>query len=308
MVEALVVIRFIHFAAAMAAFGIGAFRLYAFAGATIAVDAPARAELDAMLVRTTAVAAFLALLSALAIVPCVAAEMTGSNAVAFDPITEKAVLFDTDFGHIWCWHVGFAVVLVALCALPRRRWQPGAATFAALLLLASLGLTGHAAMDMGGGFGHEINQMAHLTAAGLWLGGLAPLGLLLRRAVRPESTAFVPLARAVLPHFSQIGYAAVALSMVTGTVNSIMLVGSFRALVSTPYGRLLSVKIVLFVAMVGLALVNRFRLMPRLSGPEAAIVPLRTLCRSVAAEQALGLAVLAVVAVLGTWPPANMAM
>jgi putative copper resistance protein D len=62
--------------------------------------------------------------------------------------------------------------------------------------------------------------------------------------------------------------------------------------------------------MVGMAFVNRFRLVPRLSGPSAAIVPLRSLYRSVALEQALGLAILAVVAVLGTWPPAigDMAM
>jgi putative copper resistance protein D len=87
-----------------------------------------------------------------------------------------------------------------------------------------------------------------------------------------------------------------------------MLVGSFGALVTTPYGRLLAAKIALFLVMIGLALVNRFRLMPRLSASEAATAPLRTLARSVLAEQAIGLAILAVVAVLGTWPPANMAM
>jgi len=308
MTEAWIVTRFVHFAAMMAAFGIGAFRIYAFAGGTIPAGAPARVALDVALVRVGVIAAVVALLSALAIVPFTAAEMTGSNALAFDPATWHAVLLDTEFGAVWCWHLGFAVVLAVLYALPRWRWQPGAATLAALLLLASLVLTGHAAIDMGGGFGHEINQMAHLTAAGLWLGGLVPLGLLLRRAGRPEGAAYVPLARVALPHFSQIGYVAVALLVITGTVNSIMLVGSFRALIATPYGRLLSVKITLFIAMVGLALVNRLRLMPRLSGPEAAIVPLRTLCRSVATEQALGLAILAVVAVLGTWPPANMAM
>jgi putative copper resistance protein D len=87
-----------------------------------------------------------------------------------------------------------------------------------------------------------------------------------------------------------------------------MLVGSFEAFAATPYGRLLAVKIALFLAMVGLALGNRFRLMPRLRGPQDAAVPLRTLARSVLAEQAIGLAILAVVSVLGTWPPANMAM
>jgi copper resistance protein D len=310
MAEALVAIRFVHFATAMTAFGIGAFRLYAFAGAATAADAPVRAGLDALLARTTTLAAIVLLISALAIVPCVAAEMTGSAAASFDPSTVDAVLFDTAFGQVWCWHVGFAAVLAVLSAMPRRRWQAGAATLAALLTLVSLGWVGHAAMDMGGGTAHEINQMAHLTGAGLWLGGLVPLGMLLRRAVRPDGAAYVPLARTALPHFSQIGYVAVALIALTGTVNSIMLVGSFPALIDTPYGRLLMVKIALFLAMVGLALINRFRLVPRLSGSGQAIVPLRALYRSVIAEQALGLAILAVVAVLGTWPPAtgDMAM
>jgi putative copper resistance protein D len=118
----------------------------------------------------------------------------------------------------------------------------------------------------------------------------------------------VPLARVALPHFSQIGYAAVGLLAITGIINSIMLIGSFGAFATTPYGRLLAVKIILFLMMVGLALINRIRLMPRLRGKEPSIVPLRTLSLSVLAEQAIGLAILAVVSLLGTWPPANMAM
>ena len=301
--EAWVAARFVHFAAAIAAFGLGAFRLYAFAGEP-AGEAPARAVFDALLVRITAVAALLALASAVAIIPFIAAEMAGSDTAALDPATWHVVLGDTQFGHVWCWHLGFAVVLVALCFVSANPWQVAASTLAALALLASLGLTGHAAMDMDGGVNHEINQMAHLTAAGLWIGGLLPLGLLLRRAVSPGSSAYIPLARAALPHFSLVGYVAVALLVLTGAVNSVMLVGSFHAMVATPYGRLLSVKIALFTAMIGLALVNRFRLLPQLRQSENPVVPLRALCRSVIAEQAIGLAILAVVSVLGTWPPA----
>jgi copper resistance protein D len=304
MAEAWVAARFIHFVAAMAAFGIGAFRLYAFAGDAVAEQTPAHAALDGLFVRLTAIAGSVALLSAAAIIPFTAAEMAGSTAAAFDPATWHAVLFATEFGHVWCWRLGFAVILTALCFLPAGKWQIRAATLAALLLLASLGLVGHAAMDMGGGVIHEINQMAHLTAGGLWLGGLVPLGLLLRRAVGPDGRAYAPLARTALPHFSQIGYAAVALLVVTGSVNGVMLVGSFDALGTTPYGRLLLVKIVLFIAMVALALINRFRLLPRLRGPASADASLRSLFWSVIAEQALGILILVVVAVLGTWPPA----
>jgi putative copper resistance protein D len=309
MTEAWIATRFVQFAATMAAFGIGAFRLYAFAGVTReAVGMPARASLDATFVRLTRLASLIAFLSALAIIPFIAAEMTGSDAAALDPGTWHAVLLATEFGHVWCWHLAFAAALLALSAVQAGRGQAGAAALAALLVLASLGLTGHAAMDMGGGPTHEINQMAHLIAGGLWLGGLVPLGVLLRRAVRPDSADYAALARIALPHFSQIGYVAVALLAITGTVNSVMLVGSFEAFATTPYGRLLLLKITLFVAMIGLAFINRFRLVPRLSDAALASVSRRTLCRSVIAEQALGVAILGVVSVLGTWPPANMAM
>jgi putative copper export protein len=114
--------RLDHFAAVMAAFGIGAFRLYAFAGSSAALaDALTRAALDTMLIRLTSIASVVALLSALGIIPFMAAEMTGSNALAFDPATWHAVLLDTEFGTVWCWHLGFAVALVGLTAgMPRR--------------------------------------------------------------------------------------------------------------------------------------------------------------------------------------------
>jgi putative copper resistance protein D len=305
--EVLVAVRFIHFASAVAVFGIGAFRLYAFAGASRLENDVARAALDALLARAMTWGAVVALLSALAMVPCVGAGMAGSVSAALDPATDATVLFGTSFGHAWCWHVGFAIVLLAFCAMPRRRWQPTASLVAALLFLASLGWVGHAAMDFGGGGAHELNQMVHLTAAGVWLGGLAPLGILLHRSVRPDGATYVPLARAALPHFSQIGYAAVALLALTGAINAILLVGSFDALVETPYGRLLMVKIALFLTMVALALINRFRLVPRLRDPIATLPALRALYRSVLGEQALGLAILTVISILGTWPPATEA-
>jgi putative copper resistance protein D len=69
----------------------------------------------------------------------------------------------------------------------------------------------------------------------------------------------------------------------------------------TPDGQLLAFKILVFLAMVVVASINRFHLAPRISRDPGA---LRVLGRAVALEQSLGLAVLATVSVLGTWPPA----
>jgi len=308
MADALIALRFLHFAAAMASFGVAAFRLYAFAGETASANA-ARATFDRRLARLTLASAVLTLVSALAIAPCIAGSMAGSVSAGFEPRVLEAALFGTDFGHAWCPHLLLAVLLVALSALPERHEFAGATTAMALLVLASLGWVGHAAMEQGlEGIAHRLNQAVHLAAGGIWLGGLLPLGLLLRRATGPGGAAFEPLARAALPHFSQMGYIAVALVALTGMVNTVLLVGSFDGLVATPYGRLLLVKLALVAAMVALALGNRFRLLPLLREAADAVPPLRALWRSVAAEQALGLAILAVVAVLGTWPPAIAAL
>jgi putative copper resistance protein D len=126
---------------------------------------------------------------------------------------------------------------------------------------------------------------------------------LLARA-RSTEEGFGVLARQALPHFSQMGYLAVALIAITGVVNTLILAGSLGALLGTDYGRLLSLKILLYLAMVALAVRNRFRLTPRLSDrcPTAD----GALYHSVLIEQAVGLGILAVVSLLGTWPPPMM--
>ena len=60
-----------------------------------------------------------------------------------------------------------------------------------------------------------------------------------------------------------MGYAAVALLALTGAINSLLLVGSLGAMFGTPYGWLLAFKILLFLAMVVVALINRFHFAPR---------------------------------------------
>jgi putative copper resistance protein D len=226
--------------------------------------------------------------------------MAGSSAAAVDFAVVGAVLLETRFGRVWCWHLLLAAILVLAC-LGRHPRRPVVLVLS-LGLLASLGWVGHAAMDDGSTrIAHELNQTGHLLAAGLWLGGLAPLAWVLRQARRQPGDFEISVARDALRNFSHMGYVAVALIALTGAINTLLLVGNLDAMLGTPYGRLLAIKILVFLAMVVVALINRFRLAPRISHDSGA---LRALGRTVALEQSLGLAALAIVSVLGLWPPA----
>jgi len=303
--EVLIVSRLLQFAAVIVVFGCGAFRLYGLAFDTTTTSANALVTFDAWFWRVTIVGAIVALLSGLSLLLAVTANMAGSATAALDPATISTVLFDTSFGRVWCWRLLFAFLLIGACLAPLARRRISAILVLSLLLLVSLGWVGHAVEGQGvARLVHQINQMVHMLAAGLWLGGLVPLTWLLARARSPSGAAWISVARDVVPRFSQMGYAAVALLAATGAINTLVLVGSAEALADTPYGRLLSLKVALFSVMVVLALINRFRLLPRLRREPPSSAPIAALARSVLFEQALGLAVLAVVSVLGTWPPA----
>jgi putative copper resistance protein D len=303
--DVLVVSRLLQFGAVIAVFGCGAFRIYGLGGDTATTSADVLTAFDAWFWRVAVVGVIVALLSALSLTVGVAANMAGSAAAAFDPDTITKVLFGTGFGRVWCWHLIFAILAIGVCLAPAAPWRMPAILALSFLLLVSLAWVGHAVEGRGPvRLVHQINQMVHLLAAGLWLGGLLPLAWLLGRARSQSGAEWISIARDVVPRFSQVGYVAVALLAATGALNTLLLVGSTRALVDTPYGQLLGLKIWLFLAMVGLALFNRFRLLPRLLREPETSSATAALTRSVLCEQGLGLAILAVVSVLGTWAPA----
>jgi copper resistance protein D len=297
--DALVACRAIQFASAMLAFGGAAFRLYAVEGG----DPDALAVFDTRLGGLLLVSALIAFLSGLALVPIIGGAMAGSTSALFDWTTISAVLFQTSFGRVWRGHLFAAALLVVVCAI--RVAQPGYTVALAALSLASLGWVGHAVIGENRvGIAYAANQSVHLLASGLWLGGLVPLMALVFRAMRPASGARFAAMQAALLQFSRMGYFAVALVALTGIVNTAILIGSVGGLIGTPYGRLLLVKIALFLLMVILAVINRFVLVPRIKEEGKPIAGTVALIWTIGTEQALGFAIIAVVSILGTWPPA----
>jgi putative copper resistance protein D len=116
-------------------------------------------------------------------------EMGVSWAETLDPATIGSVLFDTEFGQVWLWRLGFAVVLLGVLAFSRHIQWPIVALLAALLL-GSLGLVGHGVTRTGAfGWLNRLSHVIHLLAARFWLGSLVPLITCLRSMTDPEISA-----------------------------------------------------------------------------------------------------------------------
>lgn len=81
-----------------------------------------------------------------------------------------------------------------------------------------------------------VSSVLHLLAMAVWLGGLTAL---LTALYRPAE----PVPAAVVTRFSRLALTSVAVLAVTGVYQSWRGLGSWDALTSTPYGRLLVVKL-----------------------------------------------------------------
>jgi putative copper resistance protein D len=220
------------------------------------------------------------------------------------------VVTQTRFGEDWLWRGVLAVVLAACLAAQGGRGKRiarwiGLAVSAALV--ASLIWAGHgaAADDLPFDFLHFPADLLHLLATGAWLGALAPLALLLAETRRLRDAG--GLARAATLRFSALGITCVGTLVATGIVNTWFLSGSVPALVGTLYGRLLLLKVAIFIGMIAIARVNRNRLAPSLAqaADEASVRSgaIRKLGRNALAEASLGVFVLAIVGIIGTLPP-----
>jgi copper resistance protein D len=191
------------------------------------------------------------------------------------------------------------------CRARRSVWIDIAAIALAAGLVGSLAFAGHAVGGAGSeGIIHPVADFFHLLAAAAWVGTLVPLALLLAGAGH-EATS-IAIAQTATVKFSTLGIAGVATLLVTGSINTWYLAGSIAALTETDYGRLLSIKVALFLAMVAIAAVNRLRLTPRLvleAIPTTGRHALWQLRRNAVIEVVIGAIIIAIVAVLGMTPP-----
>ena len=262
----LAAIRFALYADLMLLFGLPLFSLYA-------VDSAKRHQLGGLPVR--ALTGWLALigiaLSLLSIFAMTAA-MFGVSPFQVDLASVAAMIFETEMGTGWTVRMlALIFVLLASNVMARDRllnWLLVASTGAATAL-ASLAWTGHGAAGEGAkGTVQLIADIVHLLAAGAWLGALFAFAAMLLCNPATVTAGHLRLTHHALDRFSVAGAIIVALVVISGLVNSWMLVGPQNILMlhTTLYGQLLIAKLLLFVIMLILAATNRFRLTPAFDG------------------------------------------
>jgi copper transport protein len=137
----------------------------------------------------------------------------------------------------------------------------------------------------------------HIAAAATWVGGIAMLGMSLRRSVRSTVPGLVT--REVLLRWSKLAQVAVGALVCSGLANSWRQVGSAAALTSTHYGRLLMAKLSLVVAMMAFGAWHRRHIIQQRNG---------SIRRSVFFEVALGIAVLSLSTMISSTVPAKAAL
>ena len=304
----LIVIRTIHFAATAVTAGALIFRAVVadpaarHAGWTSASRAPSAR-------RVASIGLAIAVPSGVVWVLLVTMRMSGlslRDALSADGL--GTVIGETQFGQASAVRLLCALTLAVCLVFDRIALLRWGALVAALGLVAGLAWTGHAGSTPDPlGEVHLAADILHLGAASAWIGGLFLLAGLLVTGRRQQVPAWSAYQLDGIRRFSILGMVSVATLTLSGLFNAWLLVGSWRGLIVTEYGLLLSVKLVLFAVMLAFAAINRLWWTPRLASAAqglAGLTAVRRLTRNTMIELALGLMVFAIVGALGIQHPA----
>ena len=232
-------------------------------------------------VRRTAVtgAAFAAAASVLRIPVQASFLMGGSMAGAFDPAIVGMVVESPLGTSLWVRLGGLALVSLVVVGRPAAR---AAAGVGAVLVCASFAFRGHSLEEPRLVLGGLVTF--HLLGLAFWVGVFAPL----HRLAGHDAHA----AGALAAEFSGWAVRVVPALAAAGVALFVILTADPLAALGTPYGQLLAAKLALFVLLLGLAALNRYRLTPALQ--------MRTLRAGANLRRSIRLEALVVLAILAT--------
>lgn len=181
-------------------------------------------------------------------------------------------------------------------------------------LMISQSLTSHAVTAKTRTISAVALDTIHLLAVGAWLGGLLSLRIGLSPLIQKRKEDFVRLTRATWSPFSIVAVLSVTTLFASGLYATGVEVASPNAMLTTAYGDLLMVKILLFLIVGLFGLVNSMLLHPELFSPlwrllrrpaDWTPLSLKRMPLVTVAESSVGLAVLFIVGYLVATPTAN---
>lgn len=262
-----------------------------------------------------AVLVFLTLVTAAAL-PVRTEAISGLPVSGLPPVLPE-VLRNTHFGYIWSVRAVTLVVLwsawLASRALGRRVGFTIVAAMCLLIQAWGWSVTGHPG-DHGDFTPAVWAATLHILSAGLWGGTVLAVAIVVFPARRCLEALTIRTLTSFVQRLSTVSAVGLALVVVSGIYNVWSQMDHISSLWGSAYGRVLDLKLALFLVMAGLGADNRFRRMRSLVHAPSAVsvsyVPLRSrtlqgLLRTVVVEAILLLAILATVSVLvRTAPPA----
>jgi putative copper resistance protein D len=189
-----------------------------------------------------------------------------------------------------------AGLALILCVIWRGRVGLRLALLGTVLASASFALRGHALGEPQMILGALITL--HILCLAFWVGAFAPLV----RSARSDTPAHTG---ALANEFGRHALWVVGLLVLAGGIALAFLGAATPSALSSPYGQMFAIKLVLFAGVLALAAVNKLSLTPALlaSTPGARA----RLCRSIGVEAALVAGILVTTAALTTVssPPSN---
>lgn len=157
---------------------------------------------------------------------------------------------NTRHGHAVIARFGLTIAAVAL----RRRGPNLSYALLGIVLLGTFSWTSHAAAM--GGTPPLLADLLHFSAAALWAGPILYL------ALHPAWQAHLPALRTAFQRVSTVGLVSVVLLTLSGTYTALIHLQEPERFVASPYGLSLGLKLLAFIAIIAVAAINRFRLLP----------------------------------------------
>lgn len=229
---------------------------------------------------------FIGVITSLLMILSVPGNLGGDLRSLIDPLMlQLAIESNTVTGYLTA-AGGFVVMLVAHKLRPKA--QKCTLLIGSIAVLFSLTLAGHALL------GKWLTQsllVLHLLGIAFWLGALLPFHWI---CLQTDTTNL----RALAHRFGLVALVYVGLIIITGLAYAYILLGELSLIFTTSYGNVLLIKLFLVGALLSLAALNKFRIVPSLE--QSPLRGVRQFKTSLQFEIALTLIILIAVSLLTT--------